>query len=236
MFDALSDRLRDVLGKLTGHGRITEADVDLAMREVRLALLEADVNFRVVKDFVARVKSRAVGRDVIENVNAGQMVVKIVHEELTAILGAGDRTFRLTGSPAVIALVGLQGSGKTTSSAKLARWIVGLRYEDLPPEVVDRAKGVTLHALASILIGSQTAPGRNAVKLIKDEESGVRNGATIMVDGGRATKGGAAFANSEMAFAGGKWDTFRMLTHPGTSIIPGALAAALLLPPPFGPS
>lgn len=111
-------------------------------------------------------------------------------------------------------------------SRQLARWIVGLRYEDLPPEVVDRTKGVTLHALASVLIGSQTAPGRNAVKLIKDEETGVRNGATIMVNGERVTKGGASFANSEMAFAGGKWDTFRMLTHPGTSIIPGAFAAA----------
>lgn len=111
-------------------------------------------------------------------------------------------------------------------SRQLARWIVGLRYEDLPSEVVDRAKGVTLHALASVLVGSQTSAGRNAVKLITDEEAGVRNGATIMVDGGRATKGGAAFANSEMAFAGGKWDTFRMLTHPGTSIIPGAFVAA----------
>lgn len=111
-------------------------------------------------------------------------------------------------------------------SRELARWIVGLRYEDLPPEVVDRAKGVTLHALASILIGSQTAAGRNAVRLITEEEAGMRDGATIMVEGARATKGGAAFANSEMAFAGGKWDTFRMLTHPGTSIIPGAFVAA----------
>jgi 2-methylcitrate dehydratase PrpD len=111
-------------------------------------------------------------------------------------------------------------------SRQLARWIVNLRYEDLPPEVIDRAKGVTLHCLASILIGSQTGPGRNAVKLITDEEAGVRSGATIMVDGGKVTKGGAAFANSEMAFAGGKWDTFRMLTHPGTSIIPGAFVAA----------
>ena len=124
MFDALSDRLRDARGRLTGRGRITEADVDVAMREVRLALLEADVNFRVVKDFVARVRARAVGHEVIGDVNAGQMVVKIVHEELTAILGEGDRTFRLDGSPAVIALVGLQGSGKTTSAAKLARWVV----------------------------------------------------------------------------------------------------------------
>jgi signal recognition particle subunit SRP54 len=124
MFDALSDRLRDVLGKLSGRGRITEADVDAAMREIRLALLEADVNYKVVKDFVGRVKERAIGQDVLEGINAGQLIVKIVHDELTTILGAGDRTFRLNGSPAVIALVGLQGSGKTTSAAKLARYIV----------------------------------------------------------------------------------------------------------------
>ena len=124
MFDSLSDRLQHALAGLTGHGRITEQDVDVAMREVRMALLEADVNYKVVKEFVKRVKERAVGADVIENINAGQMVVKIVHEELTEILGAGDRTFRYDGSPAVVAMVGLQGSGKTTSAAKLARWIV----------------------------------------------------------------------------------------------------------------
>ena len=111
-------------------------------------------------------------------------------------------------------------------SRQLAQWVVALRYEDLPPEVVDRAKGVTLHNISSALIGSQTDPGRQAVKLIADEEAGVRKGARIFVDGTRVTKGGAAFANSEMTFAGGKWDTFRMLTHPGTSIIPGALAVA----------
>ncbi|CAN5486304.1 signal recognition particle protein [soil metagenome] len=124
MFDALSDRLRDALGKLTGRGRITDEDVDVAMREVRLALLAADVTFRVVKDFVARVRERAVGHEVIGDVNAGQMVVKIVHEELTAILGAAERTFRIDGSPAVIALVWLQGSGTTPSAAKLARWTI----------------------------------------------------------------------------------------------------------------
>src|SRR4051812_23154448 len=111
-------------------------------------------------------------------------------------------------------------------SRQLAQWIVGLRYEDLPTEVVDRAKGVTLHSLASTLIGSQTGPGRNAVKLITGEEAGVRRGATIMVTGETVTKGGAAFANSEMAMSGGKLDSFRMLTHPGTSIIPAALIAA----------
>ncbi len=111
-------------------------------------------------------------------------------------------------------------------SRQLAQWVVGLRHQDLPAEVVDRAKGVTLHSLASVLLGSQSPGGRQAVKLITEEEAGVRDGATIMVDGARVTKGGAAFANAKMAMAGGKWDTFRMLTHPGTSIIPGAFVAA----------
>jgi signal recognition particle subunit SRP54 len=126
MFDALSDRLRKTLDALTGRGRVTEADVDAAMREVRLALLEADVNFKVVKEFTARVRERAIGADVLESLNAGQQVVKIVNEELTALLSAGDRTFHLSGSPAVVALVGLQGSGKTTSAAKLARHVIKL--------------------------------------------------------------------------------------------------------------
>jgi signal recognition particle subunit SRP54 len=126
MFDALSDRLRKTLGALTGRGRVSEADVDAAMREVRLALLEADVNFKVVKEFTARVRERAVGAEVLESLNAGQQVVKIVNEELTALLSAGDRTFHLSGNPAVVALVGLQGSGKTTSAAKLARHVVKL--------------------------------------------------------------------------------------------------------------
>jgi signal recognition particle subunit SRP54 len=121
MFDALSERLRNTLSTLTGRGRVSAADVDTAMREVRLALLEADVNFKVVKDFVARVRERATGADILESLTAGQQVVKIVNEELVGLLSAGDRTFRLTGSPAVVLLVGLQGSGKTTSAAKLAR-------------------------------------------------------------------------------------------------------------------
>jgi len=111
-------------------------------------------------------------------------------------------------------------------SRQLAQWVVGLRYEDLPPEVVDRAKGVTLHSLASVLLGSQSRDGQQAVQLITDEEAGVRHGASIMVHGTKVTKGGAAFANAEMAMAGGKLDSFRMLTHPGTSIVPGAFVAA----------
>ena len=124
MFDALSERLRKTLGTLTGHGRVSAADVDAAMREVRLALLEADVNFKVVKDFVGRVRERATGADILDSLTAGQQVVKIVNEELVALLSAGDRSFKLTGNPAIIILVGLQGSGKTTSAAKLSRHLV----------------------------------------------------------------------------------------------------------------
>ncbi len=124
MFDALSDRLRATLANLTGRGRVSEADVDTAMREVRLALLEADVNFKVVKDFVARVRERAIGADILESLTAGQQVVGIVNDELTALLSAGDRTFHLQGNPAVVLLGGLQGSGKTTTAAKLARLVV----------------------------------------------------------------------------------------------------------------
>jgi len=124
VFDTLSERLRKTLGTLTGRGRISEADVDAAMREVRLALLEADVNFKVVKDFVARVREKAVGADVLASLTAGQQVVKIVNDELVELLSAGDRIFHLSGNPAVVAMVGLQGSGKTTSTAKLARHIV----------------------------------------------------------------------------------------------------------------
>ena len=111
-------------------------------------------------------------------------------------------------------------------SRQFAQWVAALRYDDLPPAVIDLAKGVALHGLASALIGSQTPDGKQAVALMMQEEAGVTQGATILVSGMRVTKGGAAFCNAEMMFAGGKWDTFRMLTHPGTSIIPCALIAA----------
>jgi len=124
VFDSLSERLRRTLAGLTGRGRVSEADVDAAMREIRLALLEADVNFKVVKDFVARVRERAVGAEVLAGLDAGQQVVKIVHDALVELLSAGDRTFHLQGNPAIVSLIGLQGSGKTTTAAKLARHVV----------------------------------------------------------------------------------------------------------------
>jgi signal recognition particle subunit SRP54 len=126
VFDTLSDRLRRTLAKLTGRGRVSEADVDAAAREIRLALLEADVNFKVVKDVVGRIREQAVGAEILASLSAGQQIVKIVHDELVAMLSVGDRAFRLQGNPAVISLVGLQGSGKTTTAAKLARHIVRL--------------------------------------------------------------------------------------------------------------
>ncbi len=121
MFQNLTDRLQSVFSKLTGRGKLSEADVDAAMREVRMALLEADVNFKVVKEFVAKVRERAVGADVMQSLTPGQMVVKIVLEELTALMGGNEARLALSGRvPNVIMLVGLQGAGKTTAVAKLA--------------------------------------------------------------------------------------------------------------------
>src|SRR5438552_6624077 len=95
-------------------------------------------------------------------------------------------------------------------SRQLAQWVVGLRYEDLPPAVVDRAKGLTLHALASALVGASTPAGREALGLMQEEEAGGGGVATVLVNGTKLTKAGAAFVNAEIILAGGKWDTFRM--------------------------
>ncbi len=120
MFDTLSDKLQHALGDLRGKGRLDEEAISKAMREIRLALLEADVNFQVVKDFVAQVRERATGQDVLKGLDAGQQVVKIVHEELTTLMGSGDSRLAFGRPPTVILMAGLQGSGKTTTSAKLA--------------------------------------------------------------------------------------------------------------------
>jgi len=121
MFDNLTDKLTSVFAKLGNKGRITEEDVDAALREVRLALLEADVNFKVAREFVAAIKGKAIGSDVLKGISPGQAVVKIVHEQLIELLGAGDNTLKPRSAPPnAIMLVGLQGSGKTTTAAKLA--------------------------------------------------------------------------------------------------------------------
>ena len=125
MLDSLSDRLGDVLGDLRSRGRLGEEDVAAAVREIRLALLEADVNFDVVKSFTADVRERALGAEVTESLTPGQEVVKIVHEELTRLMGEGAKRLELTGSPAVILVCGLQGSGQTTTCGKLAKMLLG---------------------------------------------------------------------------------------------------------------
>jgi len=122
MFESLSGRLSDVFEKLKRRGSLNESDVAAAMRDIRVALLEADVALPVVRDFIGRVKAKAVGREVLRSVTPGQMVVKIVHDELVAMLGAETAGLDLAApAPVGIMLVGLQGSGKTTTTAKIAR-------------------------------------------------------------------------------------------------------------------
>ncbi len=121
MFENLTERLENVFKELRRRGKLSEADVDVAMREVRLALLEADVNYAVVKDFVARVRQRSIGAEVSKALNPGQQVIKIVHEELIATLGQPDRLNLAGPKPRVLMLVGLQGAGKTTAAGKIGR-------------------------------------------------------------------------------------------------------------------
>ena len=128
MFETLSDRLNGVLNALTRRGSLSESDVSAAMREVRVALLEADVALPVVKKFVDAVKERAIGSEVLRSVQPGQMVIKIVHDELIEMLGGASDTGQPllnlnVAPPAVVLMAGLQGSGKTTSTAKMALWL-----------------------------------------------------------------------------------------------------------------
>ena len=121
-FDSLSDKLQNIFKKLRGKGRLNEDDVKAAMKEVKMALLEADVNFKVVKQFVNSVTERAIGQDVMQSLTPGQMVIKIVNEEMVSLMGSEttEIAFRKDGKPTVIMMVGLQGAGKTTTTAKIA--------------------------------------------------------------------------------------------------------------------
>ena len=122
IFSNLSEKLQDTLGKLTGKGKLSEKDIDNAAREIKLSLLEADVNYKVVKNFIKKIKERSMGQDVMESLTPGQTVIKIVNEELTNLMGKENSKLELKGStPHVVLMVGLQGSGKTTHSGKLVR-------------------------------------------------------------------------------------------------------------------
>src|SRR3984885_11653533 len=124
MFDSLAERLQETLADVRNRGTLTEQDIDAAMREIRLALLEADVNFKVVRQFTAELKERCLGADVVGGLNPGQQVIKIVGEQLTELMGGASAGLSFSPRPpTVILMAGLQGSGKTTATAKLARYL-----------------------------------------------------------------------------------------------------------------
>jgi signal recognition particle subunit SRP54 len=151
MLDALAEKLQATLGDVRQRGTLTEDDVNRAMREIRLALLEADVNFRVVKDFTSRVKERALGAEVLRQLDAGQQVVKIVHEELAALMGGASRDITFSPrAPTVILLAGLQGSGKTTAAAKLARFLREERKSDVALAACDVYRPAAVDQLVTV--------------------------------------------------------------------------------------
>src|SRR5882672_393671 len=121
MFDSLSGKLQNAFRNLRGLGKISETNVTEALREVRLALLEADVNFKVARDFIERVKTQAIGEEVVQSIQPGQQIIKIIHDELVDLLGSANAGLQLSGNPSCVLMVGLHGSGKTTSSGKLGR-------------------------------------------------------------------------------------------------------------------
>ena len=188
MFDTLSDRLQNALGDLRGRGKLDEEAISRAMREIRLALLEADVNFEVVKSFVAQVRERALGQEVLKSLTPGQQVVKVVHEELTALMGSGSSMLAFTGRPpTVILLAGLQGSGKTTTAAKLALLLrkegrkPGLVAADLQrPAAIDQLEQLGRQIQVPVYRGDSSDP----VEVVRDGLKKLADGGvdTIILD------------------------------------------------------
>ncbi|TME79197.1 MAG: signal recognition particle protein, partial [Chloroflexi bacterium] len=187
MFDSLTERLDQALKKLTGRGKLSEADVDAGLREVRLALLEADVNYKVVKDFIASIRARAVGAEVMESLNPGQQLVKIVDEELVRLLGEREPMNYAPSPPTVIVLAGLQGSGKTTTAGKLALFTrrEGHRPLLVSTDVRRPAAMEQLEVLAKGINAPAYAPRNiNPVTIAKDSVAEARrvNADVIIID------------------------------------------------------
>ncbi|NCC61128.1 MAG: signal recognition particle protein, partial [Verrucomicrobiae bacterium] len=124
MFDALSGKLQQVFKNLRGMGKISDSNVSDSLREVRMALLEADVNFKVAKEFIEEVRQKAIGQEVIQSIQPGQQIIKIIHDELVNLLGSAHSGLLLDAVPSCILLCGLHGSGKTTSAGKLGRYLM----------------------------------------------------------------------------------------------------------------
>ena len=190
MFDNLSEKLGGILDRLTGRGSLSEADVDAAMREVRRALLEADVSLDVVRNFTERVREQAVGATVVKSVTPGQMVVKIVHDELVATLGDDGQTIDLNAVPPVaIMMVGLQGSGKTTTTAKLARRLVQRDKKKVLMASLDIYRPAAMEQLAVLgkQVGVDTLPivaGQSPVQIARRAIEAARLGGydVVMLD------------------------------------------------------
>ncbi|HEY8516406.1 MAG TPA: signal recognition particle protein [Candidatus Binatia bacterium] len=193
MFDSLADKLENVFRRIRGTGRLTEANIEEAMRDVRMALLEADVHFQVTKSFIERVRQRALGQEVLRSLTPEQHLIKIVHEELVAIMGGAAGKLDLAGEPpAVVMLVGLQGSGKTTTAAKLARHLLTTRKRrpylvplDLSrPAAIQQLK--TLAAQVGDGCGVYDTPeqGGDPVQIARDAVAKARNAGfeTVILD------------------------------------------------------
>src|SRR5258707_1078063 len=190
LFDNLSEKLGGILDRLTGRGSLSEADVDAAMREVRRALLEADVSLDVVRSFTDRVREQAVGATVVKSVTPGQMVVKIVHDELVAVLGSDGQSIDFNAVPPVaIMMVGLQGSGKTTTTAKLARRLT--HDEEMMREAAEIKTTANPH---EVLLVADALTGQDAVNLARafDQRVGLTGIVLTRVDGDG--RGGAALS------------------------------------------
>ena len=182
MFSQLSDKLQEIFKDLRGHGTINELNIDAALREVRLALLEADVDFHVAKKFVARVKEKALGEAVLRSITPGQQIIKIFHDELTALLGGDAEPLRLENSTRIL-IVGLNGSGKTTSAAKLA---LSLKKQGHAPSLVacDLQRPAAIEQLATL--------GKQVGVAVYTPESGEKNVQRVVATGlGRARPPGA---------------------------------------------
>src|SRR6201993_3345350 len=180
MFDNLSDKLQRVFKNLRGEGRLSAENMETALREIRMALLEADVNFRVVKQLIENIRAKAMGEEVLTALSPSQHVIKIVHEELIKILGSHESKLRYANEPpSVFLIVGLQGSGKTTSSGKLARWMEKNGHRPLlvsvdvyRPAARDQLKVIAGEIGARIWEGN---PGDKPLKLCEDALREARN-------------------------------------------------------------
>ncbi len=175
MFDSLTDRFEDVFASLRGKGRLSEKDIETALRQVRLALLEADVNVKVVKEFLNRVKERATGEDVSRSLTPGQQVIKIVHDELVTTLGTESASLKKTAPPLTILMVGLQGSGKTTTAGKLALFLKNQGKKPLlvaadmqRPAAIDQLETLGARIEVPVLADRKGKPARLAKAALKE--------------------------------------------------------------------